>query len=339
MTKADRLRSVREQIDNYQQTVLAIWALISICTWDSKAKALHRARRYSIGRRMTRIDTGADVTPDLVVQLSRSLGLIAEAKRTLPKNEEWWAGEIEQLRGYDGDLKGWWTDKEEISAHDLVLLLHQFHGPRFATYFDRQQRTDKRRLRRSLSIVEFGVTEQVGQRMFLCLRKGSLQDSVITESLTAGVPVPMERVLATYGAKAFYDAEPVTEYLMERIWTDFVMRAVAGKPRDTNGRYVTVPVSVPAIAEQFQDAYGSRGGEDRDVAYPKTSWIRNAMDKFVSIRLARKVDADNYVVLYREIRGDVLERFASIEPRKPRAAARRRRARHTDGRQGTLFPD
>ena len=47
----------------------------------------------------------------------------------------------------------------------------------------------------------------------------------------------------------------------------------------------------------------------------------------VNLSFARRVDGDNYVVQYREIRGDLIERFvtAKVKERRVRAVRRGRR--------------
>src|SRR5574341_633625 len=96
MTK-DRPKQVRERIDNYVQTIAALWALISVVTWDPVNRKVRTGSRYSVGRRMTRVRGGGDVTPDLVIQLKSDYGLVAEAKRTLPVHENFWVPVVEQL--------------------------------------------------------------------------------------------------------------------------------------------------------------------------------------------------------------------------------------------------
>ena len=66
----------------------------------------------------------AEVTPDTVVQRRPTQGIVAEVKHTFPPNGETARRNevFEQLKSYDENLEGWWTDTEEIEAHDIVLL-------------------------------------------------------------------------------------------------------------------------------------------------------------------------------------------------------------------------
>lgn len=167
----ERLKQVRHRIDNYSQTIAAIWALISILTWDNRAKRVRTERRFSVGRKMTQRRSGNDITPDVVVQFSDKLGIVAEAKRTLPKSDGHVREIIEQVRAYDEDLIGWWTTDEKIERHDVAVLVHQVHGVAFSNGL-RSVEKQERSFRRAPCVVEFNVFEQVEQRMYLRISRG-----------------------------------------------------------------------------------------------------------------------------------------------------------------------
>jgi hypothetical protein len=181
------------------------------------------------------------------------------------------------------------------------------------------------------------LIEQVAQRIHLVLRSGELSDQHLNARLKRGIPVPSERVITSYGQKAFYDARPAAEYVMEKIWMDFVVPGAAGQPKAEGKRHVEVPLSIQEVTRELQRAYGAGPGGHRDVEYPKVAWIRDALDRLAGLRLARRVDASNYMALYRHIRGDLLERFASFEQGSPRPRRPRGRSRGTDTRTLPLF--
>jgi len=77
-----------------------------------------------------RISPSKVVTP-IVSSSSGVAGSYREAKLGLPKNEEIWDEDIEQLAKYDDDF---WvvTGKEKISSHDLVALVPLARAVKFA---------------------------------------------------------------------------------------------------------------------------------------------------------------------------------------------------------------
>jgi hypothetical protein len=309
----ESLQKTREKIDNYVQTVYALWALISILTWDRAELQVRPDRRYSVGRRLNHQDGNRQVTPDLVVQFAHASGLVAEAKRTLPADRARWVEVVRQLQGYDVPLLGWWTPSATILRHDVAALMHQSLGPAFGDFISNQESQTPRPFRNPLAIIEFNLFEQTGQqRMFLCLRRGTVEPPETTQQLRDGVPVPMERVLSTYSNKQFYDSEPESEYLMAMIWSDIVIPASTNSRRDPETGRPIIDISVGAVTETLQRAYGSTGGSDREVEYPKRSWVATACTRFVRLKLARQVDSDNFRILYRSLRGDLIERFHGI---------------------------
>ena len=133
----------------------------------------------------------------------------------------------------------------------------------------------------------------------------------------------MEDVVASYGGKLFYDAEPDPEYMMARIWADIVMQArVQARDRDDKG-HILVPLKITSVTDELQKAHGSRGREHREVEYPKQTWVKRALDGLVQLRYARKVDDDNYVVLYRQIRGDLIDTFVRGRARTEKTSRKR----------------
>ena len=339
---SDALKHVRERIDNYVQTVAAVWAVISVVTWDSKVRRVREGRRYAVGRRMTPVTGGPDLTPDLVAQLGAGAGFLAEAKRTLPADEKRWGDALTQVARYDKPLRGWWTADETIEDHDVALLVHQSLGPRLIAYQRKLEGENRTSFRRNLCVIEFGLSEQVNQRMFVCLRQGNLRDAQCSERMEMGVMVPMERVVATYGPKSFYDSAPEPEYLMAFIWNDFVVPGRQGRTRDEKGK-IEVPLSVAAMADELQRAFGAQASAPREIEYPKQAWIRRAMDCFVSLKLARRVDDDKYIVIYKEFRSDLIERFhrfRKLEAAKIKGASRRgKRSRGSSDGTPDLSPE
>ena len=315
--------------------------MISVLSWDRDKRKVDGEVRYSLGRRMTQFKSRKDVTPDLVTQSRGPLGIVAEAKRSMPAEERLWDEIVQQLADYDVDLEGWWTADERLAVqHDVVLLIHQAHGPKFMRWL-RARESDRGAevFRRGLCVVEFNVFTQVGERMHLCLRQGELREAVLSARLAGGVPVPMERVIGTYGSRKFYDSEPDPEYLMAVIWTNVVVPGRVGSVRQEGQPGIPVQVSVSSVTRELQKAFGARGGTKREVEYPKEAWVRRALNLFTDIDLASKVDDDAYRIWYREIRGDLIARFAQGREKseKKRRIRGSRKGRSRDTRTLDLF--
>ena len=85
MTLGEHEKALREQGDNYKQTVVALRALANELLFDDGTRSPAKGGAVRCGRRMTtsrenRHAPETAVTPDLVVQLSTELGTIVECK-------------------------------------------------------------------------------------------------------------------------------------------------------------------------------------------------------------------------------------------------------------------
>src|SRR5260370_22653565 len=121
-------KKLREEIDNYSETVWATVAFAHECKWNDDTKKIDPSVRVGFGRPMTRPDK-KEVTPDIVIQRRPDQGTVAEIKHTFPPTSEIERRQeiFTQLKNYDVDLTGWWTDSKQIENHDLVLLTHHSH--------------------------------------------------------------------------------------------------------------------------------------------------------------------------------------------------------------------
>ena len=91
--KEELLRAVRDEINDYEQTVNAILSFAAFVVHDGKSQ--RPGSEFGIGRRMTTsadnsISPSSDITPDLVAQKSQEYGIVAEAKKTLDQNQSNW---------------------------------------------------------------------------------------------------------------------------------------------------------------------------------------------------------------------------------------------------------
>jgi hypothetical protein len=84
---------------------------------------------------------------------------------------------------------------------------------------------------------------------------------------------------------------------MEILWQNiFTQEAVDNESslviHDPKEKTWRIPVNVDDLTTKVQKLYGSVGSQDREVEYPQISWVREALEKFVSIGLAEKRQGD-----------------------------------------------
>jgi hypothetical protein len=163
--------------------VFAVLALVNECRWNPQERELRTDVNYEIGRRMTTsslnpISPDTVVTPDCVVQLGATYGLVAEAKAGLSKDDETWDQHMKQLQKYDDDLTGWWTSNGALDLHDIVALVPLARAVRFADRLERGTNEGQWKFKRKLAVVGFFKTS--GVKDFLTSKKSVVRCQYLT---------------------------------------------------------------------------------------------------------------------------------------------------------------
>lgn len=326
---------IHEEIEDYKTTVKTLQAFVGLVTWKDGTRIPDS--RYSLGRRMDTSDNNViapntTVTPDAVIQRSEDVGFVVEAKKTLPANQEYWEGVVDQLRKYDDDSIGWWTLNERILESSVVLLIHSPLSRKFSSFVDSRLSEEPNLFHGKVCFVDFGRTLDVKEFLLLRSEWGDVGDSEVAEKLRVGVSVPMEELVVSYGTWKFYDSPPPTEYLMEVLWQHIFTPMKSEAEFDEASRCWPLYVNVEDLTRDVQDLFGSQGGEPREVEYPQRDWVKLALEALVRLELAKPKENGEYIVLFRELRGDVIERFA-------RQRTKRAKQEGPDVVQPRLFDD
>jgi hypothetical protein len=310
---------IREDADNYVNSVLAVLALVNELRWDSGKRLLRSSTNYEIGRRMTTsanntISPETQITPDFVVQESK-YGVIGEITYSLAQDEAGWLDKLKQLRKYDDDLLGWWTPTEKLPSHDIACLVQFSRMVMVSDILAKHRRKKKTDLKfeSNLAIVGFNRSSGATQEyMSLIKNFGELSDKTTSERLRKSVQVPLERLVIEYKDKKFVDFEPPMAYLLQILWENLFTSYLDECPYDEEKGYAPIPVTVDRVTDDLQKAYGFSSTGPRSPEVPKKRWIRRALDHLVVFRFATKID-EEYTIKYRRIkRGDPITRFGKL---------------------------
>jgi hypothetical protein len=267
------------------------------------------------------------------VQRTTEFGYIVEAKKSLPMSKNDWDKYVRQLLKYDDDLTGWWTRDSLIRSHATVLLIEISRSVEFCDYLSQYLATNQVVFDRPFSVVEFGRADEFIPYYLLRTKLGDIEDDDIRETLRKGKKVVIEEVIRAYGQIKFYDSEPEPEFTMAVIWNDLFTEMARSTEIDKNRKAYIFEVDVISITKELQKLYGSNGNAPRQVEFPRKTWVRKAFDAFSRLGYVESIGHDRYRVFYKQIRGDILERFTKqrINPKtkKPR----------DNGKQLSLFED
>jgi hypothetical protein len=315
----DEQKRVRDAHEDYQSTVHAMLAFSAFVVHDSKNQRPNS--HFGFGRRMTTsganaVKPSSEVTPDIVAQKSETYGVVAEVKRSLPSDRTKWQSHVAQVRKYDDNLTGWWTEDERISATDTALLLHQSRSRAFIAVLEEERAKDPKAVGPRTSVIEFNRSDERQVNYFFRLEWGDVRDAELSDRLKEGVPVPIDKVIRTFANVKFYDADPPIPSLLSLLWIDYFTPLAADTEYDQNLKAYPINVSAAVIADELQRAYGSQllERDDRSVPFPRVNVVRRALDALVNMKLAMALPntTGEYRVLYRQFKEDVLQRFASM---------------------------
>jgi hypothetical protein len=336
---SERLKQLKDEAVDYQQTVHALLAFAALVVHDGDA--LREDAQFGFGRRMStssenKQHPNSEVTPDLVAQKSPSYGIVAEVKKSLSHEQKQWTGILGQLRKYDDDLTGWWTDDERVAHSDTILLIHLSRSRAFVNFTEEQRGHDPSVVGQTSSIVEFSESQERAPYCFFRCEYGKITDREFSTALGNGVPVPLENVIQTFSNIHYYDADPPLVVLLTNLWTEYFPSMIEDGGYDDRKKQWEMRASVSKTAEEIQRAHGSLAlhKDQRAVEFPRRSRVKQAFDFLVKHKLAMPPsdDSDEYVILRRRIRGDVLEHFIKLE-----AGAASRKP--PEGKQLALFEE
>jgi hypothetical protein len=320
--KDDQIREMLDNIVDYEQTVHALLLFSALVVHDGKAR--RPGAEFGFGRRMhtsgkNPIEPNTDVTPDLVAQKSPEYGIVVEAKKSLPRDSNQWEVHAQRLRKYDDELTGWWTGNERIEKSDAAMLVHQSRGRLFSRYLAEFLKKAALGAQPNACVVEFNQSSETVTYYFFRAELGTIRDVELSTLLDRGINVPLDDVIESFSHIRYYDAEPPRALLLEHLWTAIFPSLLDEAEGSGEGKEIRLPVSISRITEEMQRAHGSGAmvQDKRSVEFPKTRWIKDALESLAQYRLAMPPQAgqEEYIVLYRGLRGDVRQRFIDMQLR------------------------
>ena len=281
------------------------------------------------------------LTPDCVVQVIDSYGVVAEAKKHYRSAED--TSAFAQIAKYDQPMLGWWTPNEEIERHDLVLITHYMSATR-ACDAHKKWMSNGNSFERPFAIVEFNFSDQASTYFTLKRAAGSLSDRVHNEALHNPKAIPEHLVIELIRKYKFYDADPPDVHTM-LLLHDYIFPMLhreedfdALQDHEHPVLRITVEEAQTRLAEQFCDP----PHKARQPRLPKSVWVRIALDRFVKLGLATCLpkEPDTFeIVLKKPRKKDTLEYFAERIVRlrlKADPDSRSRRAKKTKAAKGQL---
>jgi len=231
-------KSFQRRIDNYKDTIFAIIGFINLIRFDDNTRKFRDDIKICQGRRLRTsssnlITPNDDVTPDICIQSPDNKGLIAEIKKTFPKDKTLWLEDLKQLKKYDDKLDNWFFGNNP-DEHEIVLLPDQSRSRDFINFYNNHSELQ---LQHNFVIVEF-VRAESGGSIYFFFRKeyGDFIYFNLNQRLHNGVMVPFEKLMLNYEKIKLYDSMPPMPYLLELIWENIIVRKISSDEKFTTLR-------------------------------------------------------------------------------------------------------
>jgi hypothetical protein len=327
-------KTIKNKIDNYEQTIIAIIGFMNFYRYDSDNKPvkLFQGRKLSPSKES---DTEF-LTPDIGILQPDNSGVLGEVKHCFPKEQEYWIKAFEQLMKYDDDLTGWPNTEGKVNNHDLVLLTHQTRARAVNNYYQEKVKTDEIHFSNPFCMVEYNRQSGNQEFYFFRIEEGFLTDQKINGKLQNGVAVPMSVFIQNYAAIKFYDDKPELPYLMFLIWVYVVLVKASENEKFKNltkNQKLDIELSVDEIVEALRNGYSfqliNSDDTERQPQIPKKSWVKEACNKFVEWGEAEWNDSQKAMVKFHcnKKYNDTLNQFIELY------------AGESNNGQGNLFED
>lgn len=318
------VRKLKDRCESYTSTIFALRGFILVIANNISSKST--SLNSSIGRKMTPLNQSnkrEPYTPDLVIQLTPTSGIIGEVKALICENkDDRWNSYLEQVKKYDEDLEGWWTQDERISEVCQVFITELTNSAEIGDYLLKKINEDGNSLAHQFAVVEYGRLQRGREFLFFRKRGGDMPE-VISSIFHEGVSFPLEELVTERDEKKFYDAKPAdVEYIMAILWQDIFTQKVHERDQesviyDENRKTFLLVVHLDELTQLLQRVYGSEGRKPREPEYPKKKWVEDALEKFVEIGLAEHTtDKNEFVIFYKDYKNPLEQIIKMTHKRK-----------------------
>ncbi|MGE3844946.1 MAG: hypothetical protein AB7I50_25560 [Vicinamibacterales bacterium] len=309
---------LREDVDTYTEGIYALVALVNHARWSDKDRDHRSHVKYGIGRRMlcgiAQDEAELELTPDCVIQLSDTLGVIGEAKPGVARTAAVWDQNLQQLAKYNVDLRGWWTADGHVATHDIVALVPMSRAVLFKDLVEAKLAAGQIAFNRPFAVVAF-FKQSGAESTFITLKTefGRVSDVELNDRLRLSRPVNWVHLIRHYRDPKFMDAEPPLPYTLWVLWDLVFSQLASGKEPGRGVNWIGLDVEAASLTRHVQDFYGFRSEGAHSVEIPRLRWIRRALDALVTFGMAKRGSETRYEVRYRRLRSkDMLMKFGEL---------------------------
>jgi len=250
------------------------------------------------------------ITPDLIIQYDDNYGIVTELKKSFPKDKKRWNKTFKkQLKKYDDVLKGWKTEDGFIDSSDIVLLTDYRLKTIISDYIREKIGKSEISFDKNFALISFLRNTQNDPFMVFEKGFGNLSDNTLDTRFHNIHSVPLKKIVA-FNTIKFYDDKPPLPYIMNILWTKiFNQYPKMEEFMESKGKkIISIEINIDDLTNKLKTQYSDYDkNDDRQPEVPKTGWIRDALDKFVELKYAKRHlnNRDNYIIRYKTIKNPI----------------------------------
>lgn len=337
-TLEEEVESLEEECDYYANTVMALKTFVHEMTWDAEGK-----HKMSFGRSMhtsanNRVSPNNVVTPDLVLQCDEKWGIIGEAKMSFSRSATYREQHLIPVMKYDDKLAGWYTADENISGHDLVLIVNNLNAVEVREHIEKLIKAKKMQFNCPFALISFYRADEKNTFMVLGCEMGAITDAKKQAKLHHRVKVKIDHINKNpqLTSVEMYDHQPPIP-LMMRFIEDAVVQTLT--PTESlslrDGRQVRKEYSIDELRELIGEVFSLQVDCHRTPMIPAKQWIVDAMEVLVLLGWAERLGetGGRFAYWLKKRRGEPFDRFVKFVAEQRIRAAKAEVERAQSGRQ------
>ncbi len=237
------------------------------------------------------VENDYPINPDFLLQYDEDRkGILGEIKTSIPFKEEHYQEHIDQLMKYCKIVEGWDTPSKTVDNHEVLCLIYTDDSDRFVTII-KEKIAINDDFSKKICITEFSKITSFkigeGDVFLLKLKFGKLGFKEFEKDLIENIKNKIDELQENYEVCKFTRKEPPIAYLLDHIWQQ-IFPLFAPPPYEKQ----EFEVELSKISEIIHQFYVPWSGIKGEYSQIRDKWIKKAMEEFVKIKLAEKIDGE-----------------------------------------------
>lgn len=309
------IESIKKQCERYYTAVLLTIGIKNFVEENADLKLIFISSEKKMKDPTTNQIVG---TPDIVLQYKHvSEGILIELKISAPLTPSifnyWITDTLEQIQKYDKNLIGWDTSSKKVHDHVIILLVHHGDSKKIRSSLSNAISLSNLEFNHKLSFWDWVLetSQKFGRNDVITVRdldNGKIGNELGKYTKDHDIIIILEEINTAYDLKKYVFIRRKPDhifYITDLLYT--IIFPVFGF--DENDNLLINSEEIMNLAEEYFSSWLPESGQKSQL---KRSWVNEALEKLVEIKLAKKIGNKYNVHLPRgnDIKKYLLEKLA-----------------------------